>query len=70
MRTRFYLDDRDAVADATELVAEFGAMAAAEASARANSSRDKGNVIHFCRWRQIERLLEWMEDAEASETLH
>ncbi len=70
MRTRFYLDDRDAVADATELEAEFGAMAAAEASARANSSRDKGNVIHFCRWRQIERLVEWMEDAEASETLH
>ena len=70
MRTPFYLDDRDAVVDATELMAEFGAMAAAEASARANSSRDKGNVIHFCRWRQIERLVEWMEDAEASETLH
>lgn len=70
MRTRFYIDDRDAVVDATELVAEFGALAAAEASARANNSRDKGNVIHFCRWRQIERLVEWMEDAEASETLH
>ncbi len=70
MRTPFYLDDRNAVNDAAELVAEFGAMAAAEASARASRSRDRGNVIHFCRWRQIERLVVWMEDSEAKATVH
>ncbi|QLC20972.1 hypothetical protein HFP51_01480 [Parasphingopyxis sp. CP4] len=70
MRTPFYLDDPDAVNDAAELMAEYGVMAAAEASARANRSRDKGNIIHFCRWRQIVRLVEWMEDAEAERTVH
>jgi hypothetical protein len=27
-------------------------------------------VIHFCLWRQIVRLVEWMEDGEAEATVH
>ena len=47
------------------------AMAAAEAAARANHSRGLGNVVHFCRWRQIERMINLLttEDAGAA-TIH
>ncbi len=36
-----------------ELLSEYGALAGNEAAARASRSREKGNVVHFCRWRQI-----------------
>ena len=52
-----YLSDRKSYEDAAELMATFGANAGYEAAARADRSRDLGNHIHFCRWRQIERLI-------------
>lgn len=52
-----YLSDRKSYEDATELIALFGENAGYEAAARADRSRDLGNHIHFCRWRQIERLI-------------
>lgn len=52
-----HLPDRAAAADAAELIARFGAYAASEAAARAERSRDLGNLVHFCRWRQIERMI-------------
>jgi hypothetical protein len=52
-----YVASRDDVTDALALIAIFGAAAAFEAQARADRSRDIGNCIHFCRWRQIERLI-------------
>lgn len=70
MYKQFYLQDREAVSDATDLVAEFGLLAAQEAADRANQSRVKGNVIHFCRWRQIKRLVEWMDSDESETTRH
>ena len=53
-----YLPDASAAADAADLIARFGAYAASEAAARADRSRDLGNVIHFCRWREIERMID------------
>ena len=53
-----YLSDAAAAAEAAELIARFGIHAASEAAARADRSRDLGNVIHFCRWRDIERMIE------------
>lgn len=38
-------------------MAAFGDNAGYEAAARADRSRDQGNHIHFCHWRQIERLI-------------
>ncbi len=57
MEQPVYLEDASALADATELIARFGEHAAFEAAARANHSRGLGNLVHFCRWRQIERLI-------------
>jgi len=52
-----YLPDASAAADVSELIARFGVHAASEAGARADRSRGLGNVVHFCRWRQIERMI-------------
>ena len=47
------------------------ASAAAEAAARANHSRGLGNVVHFCRWRQIERMINLLNtDATSGATIH
>ncbi len=48
----------------------FGLAAGGEAAARADRSRDLGNHIHFCRWRQIERLIELLSSDEAIGTVH
>lgn len=42
---------------AHELIDSFGKEAAFEAAARADASRDKGNALGFCHWRQVERLI-------------
>ena len=47
------------------------ATAAAEAAARANHSRGLGNVVHFCRWRQIERMINLLTAEDPGEiTIH
>jgi hypothetical protein len=66
-----YLSDASAAADAAELIARFGIHAASEAAARADRSRDLGNVIHFCRWREIERMIEALSmTGPADATIH
>jgi len=65
-----YLADTREVADAAELIRAFGANAGSEAAARADRSRDLGNHIHFCRWRQIERLVLLMSIPRAIGTVH
>jgi len=70
MHEHFYIKDREAVFDAAELVSEYGLLAGREAAVRANQSREKGNVAHFCRWRQIKRLVEWMDSDEMELKLH
>ena len=58
MQVPVYLSDPAAAVDAAELIARFGPHAADEAAVRADKSRSLGNVIHFCRWRQVERMIE------------
>jgi hypothetical protein len=66
-----YLSDASAAADAAELIARFGIHAGSEAAARADRSRDLGNVIHFCRWREIERMIEALSSLGADDaTVH
>jgi hypothetical protein len=65
-----YLADRQLVADASSLLHVFGAFAADEAALRADRSRSVGNVIHFCRWRQIERLVRVLATDQPLGTLH
>ena len=65
-----YVADRATLSDATELLARFGPAAGFEAAARADRSRDLGNVVHFCRWRQIERLVLLLAEEDAVGTVH
>ncbi len=65
-----YVHDRRAIADAGELIATYGAGAGYEAAMRADRSRDIGNHIHFCHWRQIERLIVLLSVDCAIGTLH
>ena len=64
------LADRRAIADADTLIAMFGDEAGLEAAARADHSRDIGNHVHFCHWRQIERLILLLSVNRAVGTIH
>lgn len=70
MQIHIHLPDPSAAADAADLIARFGVHAASEAAARANHSRDVGNVAHFCRWRQIERMIMILSSERAIGTIH
>lgn len=65
-----YLADRSTIDQAQELMMAFGDDAGFEAAARADQSRDLGNHMHFCRWRQIERLIVLMSMPRAVGTVH
>ncbi len=65
-----FLSDRKSYDDAAELIARFGDDAGYEAAARADHSRDVGNHIHFCRWRQIERLIVMLSMEAPLGTIH
>ena len=65
-----YLANRKSYDDATELMALFGDNAGYEAGARADRSLDLGNHIHFCHWRQIERLIVLLTHEGALGTIH
>jgi hypothetical protein len=62
--------DRAAFADATALIADYGAYAALEAAERARKSREAGNIIHFCRWRQAERAVALVAGEQPVGTIH
>jgi hypothetical protein len=70
MDQMLYLHDRREVTDAAELIRAFGEDAGFEAAARADRSRELGNHLHFCRWRQIERLIVLMSVGRAVGTVH
>ena len=65
-----HVADREALAEATELMARYGEYATSEAAIRADQSRARGNILHFCRWRQIERTIEMLSAEEAAGTIH
>ncbi|WP_197413614.1 MULTISPECIES: hypothetical protein [Sphingobium] len=65
-----YLSDRKSYEQAAELINLFGDNAGYEAAARADRSRDLGNHVHFCRWRQIERLIVLLSHDQPLGTIH
>lgn len=65
-----YVADRSSVETAQDLIAAFGDEAGVEAAAQADKSRDLGNHVNFCRWRQIERLIVVMSVGRAVGTIH
>jgi hypothetical protein len=52
-----HITGRGAFAEAADLISDFGDHAVSEARRRAGQSRDLGNVVHFCRWREVERMI-------------
>ena len=70
MHNHVHLQDRAALVEANELIERFGELAALEAAQRASHSRSLGNVIHYCRWRQIERAIEMLSAAEVTGTIN
>ena len=58
------------MADAAELLEQFGDQAGLAAAARAETSRDAGNVTRFCHWRQIERVIAALSSEEVGGTVH
>jgi hypothetical protein len=62
--------DRETLQEATELLARYGEHAVSEAAFRADRSRALGNVVHFCRWRQIERTIEMLRTADVTGSIH
>ena len=65
-----YIAGRAALNDASELIDRFGDNAGLEAAVRAEKSRDAGNVLKFCHWRQIERVIATLSDDEVRGAIH
>ena len=65
-----FINDRASLADAALLLETYGDDAGFEAAARAEASRERGNVIRFCHWRQIERVIVTLSDCEVRGTIH
>jgi hypothetical protein len=68
--SNFFISGRMALADATRLIEDHGDDAGFEAAARADHSRDAGNVVRFCHWRQIERMIAALASDEVRGTVH
>ena len=65
-----FIHGRVALSDASELIERFGDDAGFEAATRAERSRDEGNVMRFCHWRQIERVIATLGSDEVRGTVH
>jgi hypothetical protein len=64
------LPNRKSYEDARTLIELFGEDAGTEAATRADASRDVGNHIHFCHWRQIERMILLLSVDQVLGTVH
>ena len=65
-----FINGRMSLADASDLIERYGSGARLEAAARAEQSRDDGNVVRFCHWRQIERVIATLNADQAAGTIH
>lgn len=64
------INGRAALSDASELIDHFGEEAGSEASSRAASSRSDGNVVRFCHWRHVERVIATLSSTEVLGSIH
>ena len=65
-----FIHGRVALADASDLIERYGDDAGFEAALRAERSRDEGNVVRFCHWRQIERVIATLSSDEVRGSVH
>ena len=65
-----FIADRASLDDAQALIREFGHEAAVQAAVRAETSREAENIIKFCHWRQVERLIGTLASDVPQGTVH
>ena len=65
-----FIADREAALDAARLIDDHGDCAGDVAAANAGLFRDRGNAVSYCRWRQIERLIGILTEADGEQTRH
>ncbi len=65
-----FIHGRVTLTDASDLIEHYGADAGFEAANRAERSRNQGNVLRFCHWRQIERVIPTLSSDEVHGTIH
>jgi len=68
--SEYFISGRAAIDDAAQLIDTFGDNAGFEAASRAEDSRNAGNVVSFCHWRQIERVIVTLSSNEVGGTVH
>jgi hypothetical protein len=52
------------------LISNYGEEAGLEAANRADKSRSLGNHLHYCKWRQVERLCILLSIDQTIGTVH
>ncbi|MEP3225002.1 MAG: hypothetical protein ABJO01_03425 [Parasphingorhabdus sp.] len=62
--------DSTSFSDAEQLITNFGEEAGLEAANRADKSRAVGNHLHYCKWRQVERLCVLLSIDQSIGTVH
>jgi hypothetical protein len=65
-----FIAGRDSLSDAQELMRDFGGEAALQAAVRAEQSRGAENILKYCHWRQVERLIDALAAEEVQGTVH
>ena len=65
-----FIASRNSLSDAENLIRELGEEAALQAAARAEKSREAENILKFCHWRQVERLIDALGAEEPQSTVH
>jgi len=65
-----FISGRTSVSDAQELIRDYGGEAALQAAVRAEQSRGAENILKYCHWRQVERLIDALATEEPRGTVH
>lgn len=65
-----FIATRAALSDAHDLIERYGQAAGLQAALRAERSRDRENLLGFCHWRQIERLIVTLTATDVQGTVH
>jgi len=65
-----FIAGRSSLADAEQLMRDFGQEAQLQAAVRAEQSREAENILKFCHWRQVERLIDALASDEPQGTVH
>jgi hypothetical protein len=65
-----FIASRHSLVAAEDLIREFGQEAALQAAVRAEKSRAAENILKFCHWRQVERLIDALEADAPQGTIH